>query len=285
MNPFLFKLFQFFGVFPFKLKDNKIVFSKYVYAWTVFITSFFLSISIKRFLFNRDNIITIYGYILGMLTYYQPIFPLIEISLSMIPVYFSLESLERYIQNLVAITQTWNGTNKKMMTVLILVVIQCYVLIRDINVVYIPVVDLDNKIEGICGGAQTIFRTVHLLHFYVALNGMVESLKRTEVNLKNGELKNVFDEYCNVLETYQEFGELYQFFMRYCILEVFYDCMTGLKKLSDYFFNHNGVIGISDDIEALIVFWWLFLVPLLMLVLHEGHVLHDKVKVAQNLII
>lgn len=278
MNFLLIKLFQFFGVFPFNIKNKKIRFSKFSYMWSILITTFFISISIKRCLYYYADNMTTFSYVFAMLTNYEPYFPCIEICLSTIPIYFSLKHLRRYIQNLVSLMPSSNGTNKKMIINVIIIILQCCVFIRMLQGVYFPTVELmSDIIDGTCSGIQTIFRKVHLLHFYVALNGMVEHLKRVERNLKNGQLKEVFDEYCKVLETYEELGMIYHFFMIYSLFDVFYDTMSGVKKLQDFLFNHYGEEAQSDDVEGFIIWWWLFLVPILMLVLHEGHLVHEKV--------
>lgn len=211
-----------------------------------------------------------------MLVNYEPFLGLTEICVSTIPIYFSLKRVKRYIQSLINLRT--NGINRKMRTVVGITLFQWCVLIGFMQIVYYPTCETTvEKIDGVFDSIQSIFRAAHLLHFYVALNEMVEYLKIVERNLENDKLEKVFDDSKKVLEAYGELGKFYQFFIRFILLEVFYDSMTGVKKLEDFLINHFGLQTEDHDVEAFIVFWWLLHVPLLILVLHEGHLLHKKV--------
>lgn len=282
MQSFVFKLFQLFGVFPFKIKIKKIRFSKVFYMWSILITSLFTLISIKRCSYYTNSI-NKYNYMFTMLVNYEPFLGLTEICLSTIPIYFSLKLLKKYIQSLVNLSSS-NARNKKVMTVVVLIIFEWCVLVRLMQIVYYPTCETTvEKIDGILDAIQSIFRSAHLLHFYVALNGMVEHMKVVERDVENVKLDKVFDEASKVLEAYEKLGKAYQFFVRFVCLEVFYDTLTGVKKLEDFLIDHYGVIeDESQDFDAFIVFWWLFHVPLLMMVIHEGHLFHEKVKLCDK---
>lgn len=279
MNTFLFKLFQIFGVFPFTKKNHKIVFSNFMYGWSVFITSLFIAISIKRSLYYYEDNATTYSYVFAMLSSWEPYFPLIEICLSSIPIYTSLKRVKKYIQNLIILDRSVTCTNKIMMIKVMLIMGEICIMVISLKLYYFPTVELlSDTIDGSCTVLQSFCYFVHILHCFVALNRMVENLKIVEKNLKRGELNTVFKDYCKVLETYEGLGKSYQFYMSFLLLLVFYDTMSGVKKLQDYIFNNYGAATQGDFVEAVIVFWWLCYFPPLTLVLHEGHLFHEKVK-------
>lgn len=166
----------------------------------------------------------------------------------------------------------------------ILMLADSFVLVISLKLIYFPTVELlSDTIDGMCAVIQSVLCTVHLLHFYVALNVMIEHLKKVKKNLERGQLTTVFDDFCKVLETYEKLGKIYQFFMSFLLLKVFYDSMSGIKKLQDYVFDHYGVETQGDSVEGVIVFWWLYLLPPLMVVLHEGHLFHEKVQIVNCL--
>lgn len=211
-----------------------------------------------------------------MLLKYEPFLTLVEICLSTIPIYFALKQLKRYIQYILNLNLTSNGTNKKMTTVVIITIIQWCLFIRFLQTVYYPTFQLmEDKVDVILASMQSIYKYAHLLHFYVAFDGMVTHLKIVERNLKSENLRNVFGQYCKVFEMYEALGNFYQFYMSFIFLGVFYDTLAGVKRLEDFLFNQHGVN--QPEIEAFTIFWCFFHAPLLMLVLHEGNVFHQKV--------
>lgn len=251
-----------------------------MYAWSIFSTSFFISISIKRSLYYYEDNATTYSYVFAMLSSWEPYFPLVEICLSSMPIYTSLKTLDKYIQNLVWLDRSSFCTSQSMMIKVILMLADSFVLVISLKLIYFPTVELlSDTIDGMCAVIQSVLCTVHLLHFYVALNVMIEHLKKVKKNLEHGRLTTVFDDFCKVLETYEKLGKIYQFFMSLLLLKVFYDSMSGIKKLQDYVFDHYGFETQGDSVEGVIVFWWLYLFPPLMVVLHEGHLFHEKVQI------
>lgn len=259
MNQFNFKLFQFSGVFPYTYNTNRLKFSNFMYGWSILITSFLLSISIKRSFYYYEDNTTTYTQVFAMLMNWEPYFPLIEFSLSSIPIYTSMKQLQKYIQNLVSLRQCSAGSNLRTMTSVIFMMAECCLLVINLQVIYFPTVEeVGDTIDGMCAVIQTIFRTVHLIHFYVALNAMFEHLKKVERDLKKGKLKTVFAEYYKVMDTYERFGMIFQFSMRFSMFNVFYDTMTGVRKLQDILFGYYGVDNQSSQIETVILFWQFF---------------------------
>lgn len=273
----LFKIFQFFGVFPFKIENNKIKVSKLLFKWSILITSSLLLISIHRCIFFNALSTKKYNYIFTILVKYEPFWVLTGIFLSSIPTYFFQSRLKKYIQSFFNLSLALNGKNKRMIAVLIIIIFQWCVYIAMMHVIFFPTMkSMEAKYEAIVATIQLIFRTLHLLHFYVGLNTMVENVKLIERSMENGHLIHVFDEFCKVMKVYGQLRKLYQISMRFILLEVFYDAITGVKRLDDYLFYHYGVQH-DGDREAVIVYWCMFHVPLLILVLHEGHLFHQKV--------
>lgn len=273
MNSFIFKLFQFFGILPFKIKRQNVSFSRLSYIWSIFITLFFIYVSILRCTYrhrvNDDHSIFI------TLINYEPFLGLTEIIFSTFPIYLSSRSLLRYTQILLSLKLSLNNTNKKLLLVLILTIFQSGVLITLLFVVYYPLCERNEKIIAIVDLIQSIFRVSHLFHLFVAFHRMLEHLKVVEKNLRNAKLETIFDESCKVLKAYDELRKFYEFFVLLTSLQVFYDTLTGVKKLEDFLidYDESGV----NKAAAFTVFWWLFHVPQLISVLHEGHLLHDKV--------
>lgn len=241
------------------------------------ITSFLILVAVKRCLYYHNNSKNKYN-IFTTLINYEPYLGLIEIILSTIPIYFASKSLQRYSQILVNLKLNLSCANKKIVSVFILTICHSCILITLIIVILYPTSEtIDEGIDGIADLIQSIFRLLHLFHFFVAFNRLFENLKTVETNLKKAKLEKVFVETFKVLETYDELGNFYEFFMLFTFLEIFYDTLTGVKKLEDLLFHYED-FGF-DIVEASTVFWWLFQVPLLILVLHEGHLLHEKVKI------
>lgn len=212
-----------------------------------------------------------------MLIYYEPFVSLMEICLSTIPIYFSRKLLREYIQNVLKLTPSPNETNTKIIAMIIASIIYCCVLINLILFSFYPTYEITiDKIVGIFALIQSIFKYVHLLHFYVALDGMVEHLTNVEKDLEAGKLDMGFERFYDAFETYEQLGSFYQILMKLLFFAVFYDALTGVKQLEDFLFTRHELCY-EGHREAVIIFWCWFHVPLLMLVLHKGQLFHEKV--------
>lgn len=279
MHYFPLTLFQFFGIFPFTVTNHKVKRSKFLYIWSVLITSTFTVLSIKRCLiyFDFGSELKI-GFVSLILVKFESFWALLEICLSTTPIHISLNQCIKYVQSIFNLSSSSNKINKKMMAVLMVTLVEWYMLFKIVQDVYYPIFGSipEYYLDIIITPIQTFVRSAHLLHFFVAINAMVEHLRNVEGNLKNWEIKKVFDEYYKVLIAYKQLGKLYQTFMSFILVEVFYHTMIGLKRLQDHVF-FDGTAERGADLFAYTVFWYWFNIPLLMLVLHEGHLFHQQV--------
>lgn len=271
MNSVLFKLFQIFGVFPFTTKNKIVKLSKFLYIWSLLISFTLLILSILRCVHYLNKNTRKVNYIFSKLVKYKPFWSLLGNILSLTPTYLSPYKLRKYIENLFKLSRD-RPLNKKVISVLVLVAIESCVTLRWMQVVLYPTIETTR--DAVTLPIQMSFRLVHLLHFYLALNGMVENLNEIKRTMKDGE--HVFDEFLKVMKVYEQLRALFQTSMRFIVVEIFYDVLTGVKRIDDYLFYHYGVKN-DGDREAFIVFWCFFLVPLMILVLHEGQLFHQKV--------
>lgn len=277
MYPIPFMLFQLYGILPFKVTSNKIYFSKFWFIWTILITSTFIVLSINRcsaYLDWRFEISN--NYIYMTLLKYEPFWVLLGVCMSTTPFYFSINRLQKYVQNLLRLSLALKNTNKKRVAVVMLTIVEWFVLYEGVQIFYPTSETIEAKIDSIVSILQSTIRSAHLLHLYVAISVLVGHLKIIETSMESWNLKKIFVEYCKLLKVYKQLRRLYQTFLRFILLEVFYDVMTGLKVLEDISVHHQ-IAEKTVGHEAFTIFWYLLHTPLLMLILHEGQLFNQKV--------
>lgn len=282
MYQFHLTLFRLFGMLPFKVAKNKVLFSKFLFVWSLLITSIFVYISVKRCVaYSNWNFEVSENYIYFILLKYEALWVLTEISLATIPLYFKHNRLHKYIENLLSLSQlsSLKVVNKKMVVVTIITLIEWIILFEGSYLLYYPTrKNTEDFVDLIVSPVQSVCRSIHLLHLFVALNIMVEHLKyiEGEVSFRSPNLKKIFFEYNKVLKTYKQFRRVYQVFLTFTILEIFYDVMSCLKRVEDFFIHHC-LAEKNSSLELFTIFWYLIHTPLLLFIFHEGQLFNQKV--------
>lgn len=293
MSPFSFLVFQIFGVFPFNFSSHqkKILPSKFWRYWSVFANLFvMLACCTQIMMLWSEKSLHDGQFIYVTLFRYQPVIILIEVILlsSVVMSKSFFRTLEIYVQAIVKITtsETDKLTKKAIVVVLLLI---CVFYLFVLHYLHFKRMDSWSVLLRIgLTFTLTSYCSIHHLHFYIALYiinfKLMEKAKKLEdlrsrprylkVHIRNKHVEKI-DE---ILRSFNCFSKIYHFFAKVMTFRVFYDALLGIKYMEDVELILKEGDSLEIFYEILGVIYHLYGVPMLFMIINQGHIFKTEVK-------
>lgn len=286
MSPIIFSLFQICGIFPFEITTQKQIFySKFWHFWSVFLHLSVIILSIiELFIYWQlpDNV----GYIYKSLLKFEPYPALIRVILQSASVLFRsiFGMLKIYVESIVKASTS--ETNKVAHKATLLVLIFIFTL--NILVYSIFKSRLNNwssLLNFSISVIQSAYGLIHFLYCYISLHTINYNLNEIETKIQRLRSrhnyykilcrKRILEEIDENIKVYNYFSEIFYFLIKIIIFEAFYESLLGIKQAEDLLYSEQLKNFVVPGI--CLVIYHLYAVPMLFLVIHQGHSIQAKV--------